>query len=627
LRRWYLFGLVLYGVVLLFRLDRVPLINPDEAAYTEPAWTLLTDGRFGAPMYTGMFAIDQRWYFLWPGYAVLAVVPYAIWGVDLAGLRLLSGAFGAGLLTAIWWLSLMVGTPPVQAPGSFRGGSPSSGVLRLQSYSSWAQQPVAVAFVAWMLAALHPTLFFLSRFGRPEIAVAFFAVLSTALAVRAWRTANPTSIEGRSATAKRKNDQYDNWLHIAAGAAAGLSFLMHQYGGFAIAALALCYLVAPAATLRTRAGKGLLAGLGVGTVVLPWLVWIWFDWTEFAAQLTAQLEYQRWRYAGLTLWGTLAREIPGRYLLSMQDFHTGWDGGRALLEALIGPVAAGTSDAGALPPHLRLLAVARYWLAVGPAGLWRWPAFALLSMVVVAGLMPRGRRVLVALPVRWVMVPLLVWLAGLAAIPNKWEGYTGAVAAYLAVAGASLLPSAVRLMLSDEDPVRRSRGEAGISFPLGVRLSKQLAGGAFVALIAGNVVVWFFSDLQALWRPPSSYATYAAQIRSLVPPGAPVASTMREWFTFAGRNPAYTIEFRSVPAFDTSLLALIAEQRPEYLVLHRNDTAGTPGGAEARAQRYHFVYPPWEDFYAYVDRSTDFIGTVTDPSFGTVEVRRIVRRP
>src|SRR5215213_8055287 len=94
-RLWLGAVLLAYLAVFLFRLDRVPLMNPDEAAYTEPAWTLLTQGRFGAPMYAGMLAIDQRWYFLWPGYALLAAVPYALLGVDVLAVRALSLTFGA----------------------------------------------------------------------------------------------------------------------------------------------------------------------------------------------------------------------------------------------------------------------------------------------------------------------------------------------------------------------------------------------------------------------------------------------------------------------------------------------------------------------------------------------------
>src|SRR5215203_3428753 len=115
-RLWLGAVLLAYLAVLLFRLDRVPLMNPDEAAYTEPAWTLLTQGRFGAPMYAGMLAIDQRWYFLWPGYALLGVIPYALAGPQVPAVRLLSGAFGAVTLCAVWWTGRQIaGTARITA--------------------------------------------------------------------------------------------------------------------------------------------------------------------------------------------------------------------------------------------------------------------------------------------------------------------------------------------------------------------------------------------------------------------------------------------------------------------------------------------------------------------------------
>src|SRR5262245_6099247 len=151
----------LYVAVQAFRLAETPLLNPDEAAYTEPAWTLLTAGRFGAPMYAGMFAIDERWYFLWPGYAVLAAVPYALWGVDVLAVRLLSAAFGAVLLAAVWSLKRQVAGPLYPPHASSRAAG-------------------ATALTAAALVLAHPTVLFLSRFGRPEIAVAALAVASSA---------------------------------------------------------------------------------------------------------------------------------------------------------------------------------------------------------------------------------------------------------------------------------------------------------------------------------------------------------------------------------------------------------------------------------------------------------------
>jgi hypothetical protein len=96
---------------------------------------------------------------------------------------------------------------------------------------------------------------------------------------------------------------------------------------------------------------------------------------------------------------------------------------------------------------------------------------------------------------------------------------------------------------------------------------------------------------------------------------------MREWFVFAGRNPAYTFEFRSIPPFDTSVMALIRRQRPRYLVLLLTDPAAERSTTK---QRYYFIYPPWDELYAFVDRQTVLVGTISDPVYGTEVVRRVL---
>jgi 4-amino-4-deoxy-L-arabinose transferase-like glycosyltransferase len=190
--------LVLVFAVHSLRLDATPVLNPDEAAYTEPALTLLTAGRFGAPMYAGLLAIDQRWYFLWPGYAILAAVPYALLGVDVLAVRVLSLTFGALLVAAVWWLTREVAwtLPGESWPGASGAAAPIVAV---------------VATGAALLAFVHPTLFVLSRFGRPEIAVASLAVLSSALGARS----------------ARRQESSPLWA-AAAGAAAAHSILIEQ---------------------------------------------------------------------------------------------------------------------------------------------------------------------------------------------------------------------------------------------------------------------------------------------------------------------------------------------------------------------------------------------------------------
>jgi 4-amino-4-deoxy-L-arabinose transferase-like glycosyltransferase len=555
--------LALYVAVQTFRLAETPLLNPDEAAYTEPAWTLLTAGRFGAPMYAGMFAIDERWYFLWPGYAVLAAVPYALLGADVLAVRLLSAAFGALLLAAVWSLTRQVAGAWCPPHASSRAAG-------------------ATALTAAALALAHPTVLFLSRFGRPEIAVAALAVASSALGARADR--------GRAQGGGL------GWA-AGAGAAAALAFLMHQYGAFALVALGVALAWRPPREWRRAGLLALAAGAGAIAVLLPWLLWVGSDWPEFRAQLGAQLGYQRWRYPDGGLLPSLVRDLPARYLLNRQDYPPGWQPWAEAATLLLGPrFLQGPTG----PAPLALLKWAAslplYWGQIGPDGLYRWSVLALLLATLV--LLPLTRRAETGqrnpYTMRWVFAPLLVWVLGLATIPNKWEGYTGAVAAYSAAGAALLLPLAGA-------PGRR---RLLVALPL-----------------AACAAVWLVADARLLTQPIAPYARLAARLRQAVPAGEPVASSMRDWFAFAGRNPAVTYEFRSVPAFRTSVLRMVAEQRPRYLVLNRRPDP-PPGG-----QRYDFIHPPWEELYAYLDGATELVATIDDPTFGTVEVRRVLAYP
>ncbi|MGI8422837.1 MAG: ArnT family glycosyltransferase [Chloroflexota bacterium] len=556
-RRWtpLLVGaLTVYLALVLIRLDRVPVINPDEAAYTEPAWTLLTQGRFAAPMYTGMLRIDERWYFLWPGYALLAAIPYAVLGVDVVATRVVSASFGVGLLLAVWWLAVLATTED-------QPGEPSEVPRR------------AGPTLALGLALVHPTIFALSRLGRPEIAVTACAVFSTALASRGDR---------RGAAV---------WWHAAAGAAAALSFLMHQYGSFALAALAVCYLL-QGGGLRRAVRPALLASVGASLVLLPWLVWVAADWVEFRTQLGAQLEYQRWRYTDAGEWRNAVRELPGRYVLGRQDYPAGWQAWREAAEYVVGPRALSAWAGHAESPRAFLPAyVAHYWLRAGPAAPMRLVATAVFAVGITAGLRAlaargvTGRRGVRWL--RWVWLPMVVWALALALIPNKWDGYTGAVSAYACVlVGVTAIH----------------------------RVSRAAVAGVMLASAAGIGY--------QLAHPPPAYAGYVSELRTLVPPGARVASAMREWFAFAGRNPAMTYEFRTVPVFTTSVVEMIRGQRPEYLALRVADDA-----AAANGQRYFFIYRPWDELYQYLDHSTERVGTVSDPWLGTVEVRRVLTWP
>jgi 4-amino-4-deoxy-L-arabinose transferase-like glycosyltransferase len=125
-----------YAALLLFDLERFPAINPDEPGYAEPAWTLITRGEFGAPMYAGMFQMEHRMYTNWPGRGVTTVVPYALFGPTLFAARsasvvmalMLAALSGVALrrmlerpLSGMDWLALaaVLTSPVVVVAGRF----------------------------------------------------------------------------------------------------------------------------------------------------------------------------------------------------------------------------------------------------------------------------------------------------------------------------------------------------------------------------------------------------------------------------------------------------------------------------------------------------------------------------
>ena len=304
---------------------------------------------------------------------------------------------------------------------------------------------------------LHPTVFSLSRFGRPEIAVTALTLLSSALAARSTRLHS------------------SRWA-FAAGAAAALAFLMHQYGGLALLALLTAFLLRPPSTWRHIRPLVLATAAGALLALVPWLLWIGSDFPEFRAQLGVQLDYQRWRYPDASAPRSLLRDLPGRYLLNRQDYPPGWQPWSEAVTLLLGPrFLQGPTEPAPLPLLKWGASVPLYWQQLGVSGLYRWGVLGalLLALTLSPFALKRNDAAL-----RWVLLPLLVWALALAAIPNKWEGYTGPVAAYTAVALTLLLA--------------HSRRAWSASWPR----------TALVSAVALCVALWVAADLRLLTAPP-----------------------------------------------------------------------------------------------------------------------------
>lgn len=269
--------LVAYAVLLLFDLERFPAINPDEPGYAEPAWTLISRGEFGAPMYAGMFGMEHRIYTNWPGRGVTTVLPYLIVGPTLAAARL------ASVVMALV-LALFSGLVLRRFLGH------SLGWLDWLAIAAVLTSPVVVGA---------------GRFARPEIDVA------------AWTMAMVWCVDALSREALRPRRR--NWA-IAGGVCAGCAFVMHQYGLISVGVGLLM-------ALRVWGGRNEWRGADTGWMVagtivalLPWIGFIVSDFQEFQKQLRGQVAFQAWRYPVGALTRAVINELPGRYLLDRQDY-------------------------------------------------------------------------------------------------------------------------------------------------------------------------------------------------------------------------------------------------------------------------------------------------------------------
>ena len=389
--------LAAYTALLLFDLERFPAINPDEPGYAEPAWTLITRGEFGAPMYAGMFGMEHRTYTNWPGRGVATILPYLLLGPTLFSARLVSVATAVllALLSAIL-LRRVLERPLV--------------------WVDW------LALVAVMTC---PVVVSAGRFARPEIDVA------------AWTMAMLVCLE---AQARAENGFRRHAWAMSGGVCAGLAFTMHQYGLVSLGA-GFVIMVSPLrSALRTRLHGVAWLASGTALAVSPWAMFILSDLPEFQLQLEAQLAFQAWRYPTASLGYALANEIPGRYLLDRQDYAADWDAwadaGRLLLPTV--------STTEAWWPLRFAVRVARRPMELGPLVLDRVWWMGIVLVVV-------GISVLAVLRSRFthhasiLLIPTLAWAFAIAMVPNKWLGYAVTLIVIVGLSGYVLISRQARV--------------------------------------------------------------------------------------------------------------------------------------------------------------------------------------
>ncbi|MFM8536125.1 MAG: ArnT family glycosyltransferase, partial [Acidimicrobiia bacterium] len=417
--------LVAYAALLLFDLERFPAINPDEPGYAEPAWTLITRGEFGAPMYAGMFGMEHRIYTNWPGRGVTTVLPYLIIGPTLTAARL------ASVVSA----------------------------LLLARFSGLALRRVLGRSLAWLdwlalIAVLtSPVVVVAGRFARPEIDVA------------TWTMAMVLCIEALSRESRRYRRR--GWA-IAGGVCAGLAFMMHQYG---LISLGVGLLMASRLWGGWTEWRFTDTGwMFVGAVValLPWMAFILSDLPEFRRQFGAAVANQAWRYPDGALARTVINELPGRYLLDRQDYPVDWDPWGEVA-SLVVPTFSKSEP---FWPLRLLVRLARRPFELGPVFIDRvwWLGIGVATVALTAvGVARRSAW--------WMPLPTIIgaaWVGALALVPNKWIGYAVTPMVFVGLGGYVM--ASVRLQDS-----RRARQMVGVIIVVTITLNVASIASAWTS--------------------------------------------------------------------------------------------------------------------------------------------------
>lgn len=219
-------GLVLlYGLLALLFLDRVPTVHEDEPWIASTSWSLATRGVFGSTMFTGLDRMEERYYEFLPLYPMVQAVLFWGSGVGLFQARFVSVAVGALTLSLTFALGRRLFGPIVGVLAMLL-------LLAARTGRGSDYLPTGILFLD------------VNRLARYDTLVPVLGLSAVILSLEA---------SGRE----------KQWLYAASGILAGLAGLAHLYGVFWGAALLLL-------ALRGRQRIRRLGAIAIG-LVLPWL--------------------------------------------------------------------------------------------------------------------------------------------------------------------------------------------------------------------------------------------------------------------------------------------------------------------------------------------------------------------
>jgi 4-amino-4-deoxy-L-arabinose transferase-like glycosyltransferase len=223
---------VVYVLFGLATLTVIPSVWVDEAWYTQPAWSFVTQGTFALPMFDDLAGVDQDNVVMGRVYLLLMAIAFWVGDVSVAAVRMVSFVSGLVAVVAVFGIG----------------------------WELWHRR---VGVLAAVLLSLAPNFVRQSHDARPEVMLVAFWTTALYLVLSGDRTASP-------------------WRLVAGGLVAGLAADTHLNGVIFPVALFVVLLVR-----RTTLRKLVLYSLGV---VFAGTWWVWLHILQDPGLFREQLE-------------------------------------------------------------------------------------------------------------------------------------------------------------------------------------------------------------------------------------------------------------------------------------------------------------------------------------------------
>lgn len=251
-----LFLLFYFWTIGLTNLDRFPKIHEDESWQAAPGYTFWTEGRFGTDLFAGFYGMERHYYGFMPLFSILVGGALHLFGLGLFQARLVPLA----LITLTLALTHRLGT---------------------KLFSPWHGALAVAILTTWRIAGPFPHLVSgipladVARIVRYDSAVPVFGLSALLVLV------HTLTADWQHKKFIIHNSQFTIHNFFFIGLLAGLAALSHVYGAFWLPVLLLtAFWILGWAVVK----PALVAVLGFGLALTPWLIFVASGWNDFLAQ-------------------------------------------------------------------------------------------------------------------------------------------------------------------------------------------------------------------------------------------------------------------------------------------------------------------------------------------------------